>query len=702
MKKLLCIFGFVLYLCVQINAQSQSSSFNFTIPECQGDFPAVLQEVLNTPRSEKTYNALLVRFINEGRILYGTPINDYIDKIADNLLQEHQQLREQIHCYVLLSTEVNAWTLKNNIVLVSTGLLAQVTNEAEIAFVLAHEFAHVYLKHLDQEQKKSSKKDNYISKYLKYHRYSREQEIEADKVGLTEFYKKSPYTYEVLDGIYDVLKYADLPFDEVPFKRTEVEPDFFQFPDNYFLANVTSISDRSGILDTLSTHPNVEKRREFAKAVVSKFSDNNGVKYQQDEALFKEINRTACYLCIDLFLQYHQYDKAFYNAHVLQKRYSQDEFLQKACVSALYGVSKHKRSASLNGICTPYKQLEGEIQQVSYFFSKLTRVEWSVFALRYAWQAYKQYPENKYYQQVVFDLMKDIFNEEKMQYIDFCDYPQGTSIEDINVDTIVADTLHYENKYERLKNTTNAMVLPNKKFKMVNYMLVDIHRDSLFFEMVNKAKTESINDEILNAIATPGEIAVPQTLLIVPPIIRCYSKKKERVNAGQRQSEEMFRVITSVTQKSNIKVVVDDKLIPKKTLNTQHYNEIIKWQRWLKDFSNNEGISMPCYTVLEIDEITDSLENFKVCFVVGKQNLNGYGTFKRGLFLVVPILSPMLLPVGIANFCIPIYETQAKIVITDILTGKTQLLGSFNNKGINNPVMLKNYVYTQFCSFLLD
>ena len=187
------------------------------------------------------------------------------------------------------------------------------------------------------------------------------------------------------------------------------------------------------------------------------------------------------------------------------------------------------------------------------------------------------------YQQVVFDLMKDIFNEEKIQYIDFCDYPQGTSIEDINVDTIVADTLHYENKYERLKNTTNAMVLPNKKFKMVNYMLVDIHRDSLFFEMVNKAKTESINDEILNAIATPGEIAVPQTLLIVPPIIRCYSKKKERVNARQRQSEEMFRVITSVTQKSNIKVVVDDKLIPKKTLNTQHYNEIIKWQ-WQQNY----------------------------------------------------------------------------------------------------------------------
>ncbi|MBO4488133.1 MAG: M48 family metalloprotease [Bacteroidales bacterium] len=696
MKRLFFVLFWMACVCASTGLQAQTV---FSMPECQGAFPSALTNALNTPRSAKSYNALLIQLLQEGRVLYGTPMNDYVDQIAEKLLDGHPQLQNQIHFYILLSPKVNAIALNNGVILITTGLLAEVTNEAELAFVMSHEIAHIYLHHADQVEKKSSRKKNYVTDYLDYHQHSREQELEADRVGLTTFYQNSPYSYEVLDGLYDVLKYAHLPFDEIPFPRTEVETDFYQFPDNYFLANVNPISDRSGITDTLYTHPNVDKRREVAKALAYSLSNEGRVKFWQDKSRFEEVNRTARLACIDLFLQNHQYDKAYYNTFVLQKIYPGDAFLQKAAVASLYGMAKHKLDGSVNGVYTSYREVEGEMQQVNYFFSKLTRNEWSVLALRNAWKAYRENPRDEYYEQVVLDLMKDVFVTEKLQYNDFCDFPQGMLAEDIHLDQ-TPDTTHYESKYDRLKNNTAAMVLPNKKFKTVNYMLVDIHRDSLFYAMLNKAQADAVNEQIMDAISQPSTLA-PKTLLIIPPEVHVYKKNdQERVEAGQRQSQHLLKVMTRTAKKYNVETVVGGHLADTKRPTTEQYNDMMKWQRWLRDYANAKAMSMTYLTASDLETFLDSVGTQQVCYVGADHRFYSFSTYNKYIYMLLTLSNPLMIPVGIAGFCVPVRTTRAQFVVADVQSGKTKMSKGLNEREASNRVLLDNFVYTQLRSYL--
>ena len=230
MKKLLLAILFL--WSVTVFAQPQLSTDNFAPLESQGAFPTSLKDAVNSPKS-----LFLVSMLNQGRILYGTEMNQYLDNIKEKLLVNYPQLQQEIHVYILQTPIVNAFSTQNGIILVTMGMMAQVTNEAELAFVLAHEIAHYSERHGQKDNSKSKDKDA-VSRYMRYHQFSREQEFDADRVGLLSYYKDSPYSYDILNGIFDVLLYADLPFDEIPFQRSEVETGFYQFPDNYFLKTV--------------------------------------------------------------------------------------------------------------------------------------------------------------------------------------------------------------------------------------------------------------------------------------------------------------------------------------------------------------------------------------------------------------------------------------------------------------------------------
>ena len=384
MKKLFA--SILLLVCMTAFAQPQLSVNNYAPIESQGNFPADLRNAANTPKSAKTYSPFLVSMLQNGRIIYGTEMNQYLDNIKEKLLVNYPQLQQEIHIYVLQSSIVNAYSLPDGTVLVTMGMLAQVTNEAELAFVLAHEIAH-YSEHHTRDYNTKGKNNDAVSRYMRYHQFSREQEFAADRVGLTTYYKDSPYSYEILDGLFDVLLYSDLPFDEIPFQRSEVETNFYQFPDNYFLKTVANIPDRSNIIDTLLTHPNVEKRRTIAKGLVNNLSNAGRKTFVQPEEQFTRLLNVARFACIDQFLINHDYDKAIYNIYVMEKTFPNNAYLQRAKATAYYGAAKHKASGQTSTFMESYRDVEGEQQQVNYLLSKMNRNEYAVLALRKAWAA---------------------------------------------------------------------------------------------------------------------------------------------------------------------------------------------------------------------------------------------------------------------------------------------------------------------------
>ena len=693
MKKL---FVILLVLCsITSFAQPQLSVYNYAPIESQGSFPADLKKAANTPKSDKEYNLLLVSMLNQGRILYGTEMNQYLDNIKEKLLVNHPQLQQEVHVYILQSTLVNAYSLPNGTILVTMGMLAQVTNEAELAFVLAHEIAHYSEHHGKNDHSKSKDKDA-VSRYMRYHQFSREQEFAADRVGLLSFYKDSPYSYDILDGLFDVLLYADLPFDEIPFQRSEVETDFYQFPDNYFLKTVANIPDRSNMIDTLLTHPNVEKRRTLVKGLVNKLSNEGRKRFVQPEEQFTRLRNVARFACIDRFLINHDYDKAIYNIHVMEQSFPDNDYLSLAKATAYYGAAKHKGSGQTSSYMESYRDVEGEQQQVNYFLSKMNRNEYAVLALRRAWTALQSAPENEYLQNVTKDLIHDIFVKNKMRYIDFCDYPQGTTMEEIAQSggdtTLPAAT---NSKYDRIKQqSTSTKVLPDPKFKTVNYMLVDIHGDSTFRAWVNDAVVNAEMQAVLDAV-TDTKIGDEKSVLVATPIYLIYNDngRIQSPSADKRNAEQLQKLMCRALKRNHITPVTISMDFAKPE--TEAYNNFAKMRQWNDDFTNSGGINMRYHTSEYLDDIAADLGSRKLCFA-HVTDAPGRGFF--GNKVTLPWLAPIFpysIPIIVGVLCLRQHDVDVNFRVIDVVDGKTESSGHFSNSEVMRKAYINGYVYQQ-------
>lgn len=130
-----------------------------------------------------------------------------LEKIAEPIIADTIRKNVDYKFRVLDSAEVNAFAASNGFIYVTTGLLGVIESDDELAFVLAHEMAHIEKKHAVINYKRAialsfmaaifiagssdNSKDamenalfttvmlNIIMKG-----YSREQEREADEVGL--------------------------------------------------------------------------------------------------------------------------------------------------------------------------------------------------------------------------------------------------------------------------------------------------------------------------------------------------------------------------------------------------------------------------------------------------------------------------------------------------------------------------------------
>lgn len=698
MKRLFA--SILLLLNLAAFAQPQLSMENYTPIESQGSFPADLRKAVNTPKSDKTYNPFLVAMLNQGRIVYGTEMNQYLDNITEKLLVNHPQLLKEIHVYILQSTVVNAYSLRNGTILVTMGLLAQVTNEAEIAFVLAHEIAH-YSEHHGESDSKKSKERDVVSRYMRYHMHSREHEMDADRVGLTTFFKDSPYSYDILDGIFDVLLYSDLPFDEIPFQRSAVEADFYQFPDNYYLKTVSNISDRSNVIDTLLTHPNIERRRTVAKGLASKLSNDGRKTFVQSEELFTRLRNTARFACIDRFLINHQYDMAIYNIYVLRQSSPDNAYLERAWTTAWYGASKHKNYGQTSVISEPYRDVEGERQQVNFLMSKMNRQEYSVFALRNAWAAMQKHPDDEYLQNVVKDLIADIFVKQKMRYVDFCDYPQGTTLEEIaqaGGDTTKPAATN--SKYERIKQqSTNVKVLPEAKFKTVNYMLVDFHSDSLFRAMVNDVVVNAETRAILEEVGD-NHIGNEKSMLIMTPTYHIYNKsgKIKSASADQRNAKHLQKVLCRVAKRSDIDPVTFhmDFTQPE----TEKYNDFVKMCNWSEDFRHAGALNMRYHTSEHLDDVAAALGSRKLCYV-SVSDAPGQRFFPAKFFLpwLVPTF-PYTLPVVVTTLSLRPHDVDVNFLIIDIMDGTIESSGHYSQSEVMRKAYIDGYAYRELERYL--
>ncbi len=268
--------------------------------------------------------------LKSGHLIYGTPYNWYLDAVVDNLLKDHPELAEGITVYILRSSDVNAFIFKDGVILITAGLLAYLENEAQLAFVIAHEVAHYIKEHAWEFYLEGYKvlvnaarraNINYQDEVLRMFRYSQENELEADLIGYQKFFRNSGYDEGALESLMLILHRSELPYKNVPFDPGFLGEGLFD-PDNEALYgelipfDYTEIDQKqeSAGKRELRTHPDMDKRIDEIRLFIDLRSDTCEPLKQfiVSEEQFREmqlaIRHEMSILCINIKRRYQNED----------------------------------------------------------------------------------------------------------------------------------------------------------------------------------------------------------------------------------------------------------------------------------------------------------------------------------------------------------------------------------------------------------
>ena len=571
------------------------------------------------------------RLTSNGRILYGDPITRMVERIADTLLKDYPGLRGELRFYTVKSSSVNAFATGQGMIFVTTGLVAQVENEAQLAYVISHEIVHYYRKHnmevLTRRIKNSDDEAEQMANFLKYHYRSREMENEADSLGLRLFYIGSPYDKRVTDGVFDVLQYAMLPFDEVPFDTTYFNSPYYRLPSHYFLEKVAPISSRDDYPDSLSTHPNIKKRRARTGDILSHYEGGSAfVVTTPDE--FVHLQGLARFECIRQNLIYSNYTRAFYDCYVLQRQYPNNAFLARSMAQALYGIAMYKTYYNTNSIVGDYRQYEGEVQQVYYLFSKLTAAEATLVAMREVWKMHRLYPDDPQLSAMGRDLLLALRDKHSLSRASF-----AATYDTATVGVGSQQTAMTNQKYARIRQKQQqSHIADQSRYAFTDFMM---ENDGFRLFMDSCLDAEGARDSV--------DRRAEATFLYAPQYIVVENSKEASVK--YRKSDRMEQSLVSkaleAAKAAGMSMVDFSDPAMRDHSDAQFYNDFVAINEWTNEFWQNRGlVPMTLTSQPLMDDLNQRYGTGRLC-------LNTVVNSEYNPFLVNPLwitTSVLLLP----------------------------------------------------------
>jgi hypothetical protein len=496
---------FILFAFMYLRAQDTIDFNNYKPLKCKGvipgDFKTELSGMINEVKSgaqagnkgqqkqqiefAEITNYGLNNILYSGKVLYGDRLTEYVNTVADNVLKKEPELRKKLRFYILKNTSPNAMTLQMGVIFFNIGLLAQIETEAQLAYIICHEAVHFRNKHsmgkYIRRQELVTGRNRYMNdddKLKNLMSYSKDHELEADREGL-ELFLSSDYNSKDLNSLFDVMLYSYLPFDEIAFRPSYFATDsLYSLPRTYFLKEVKNITARADVPDSMSTHPNIQKRRSAILAQLENSTAGGGLSYIASKEEFNTVQRAArCELAI-AHMEEGEYEQAFYAAFLLERKYGKTLFSDKILCGSMYAISKQKsyyeslsRKRKLDKefeylgtdrTFNFWETVEGESQAVFYFFYQIPSRDLSVLAARKLYECGKIY-NDVYFQLRFKSLVNDLITIHMMSRDVFIKEP--SLLEETN-----------GTKVSRIRNTTE------KPPKYYHYAFVPFYSDSFFRE----------------------------------------------------------------------------------------------------------------------------------------------------------------------------------------------------------------------------
>ncbi|WP_196891287.1 M48 family metallopeptidase [Aureivirga marina] len=287
------------------------------------------------------YDNMLVSLkgnFNDSVYVFNKILNDKLTSIFEKIVASNPQIIQQSH-YTLIDKNIipNASSYGNGLFTVNLGLFFLLESDAELAFVLSHEYAHQELKHskakidsmmsaFNSEDLKNNTKRIKKMKYGKgtaaraflkkmnfaFKKNSRKNELEADSLGF-QFYKKTGFDVNASVSALEKLgKLEELVFkEEVNWKSlfnvNGYKFDFTLLEEEEMMFDLDAKTNDYEInKDSIRSHPHIKERVEKIKekeiTIASEETNNE----------YKELSRIAKKLCVKTSIDHAKLDIAFY------------------------------------------------------------------------------------------------------------------------------------------------------------------------------------------------------------------------------------------------------------------------------------------------------------------------------------------------------------------------------------------------------
>lgn len=409
------LFGIASTTCeaqvtLQSSGQIPSEIFSSTSNKYERKKQESLDSSFHEPRAirlsrlkfyEQSYY-LIDAIKNNAGIYVNDSYTKLLNDIADEILKNEPEIRKQVFLYAYRAPFVNAFSTDQGDIFFTTGLLAHVENEAQLAFVVGHEIVHFLKQHNTESFNERIKIARGEGRYAgmdvdnsieEIHDFSKELEKEADLLSL-DYYLKSTYAPNQVIESLNMLRTSHLGLEEREFDFELLLGKGVKLSEELLPEEVPEMSEDS-MDDDKSTHPNVSKRIAYCQEVIDK-SEAEGNMYFRNISMedFKELRTLARYEQLEQLYNGHYYAKAIYNASIMyQDRESEIDrawlrgYIDK-CLDAVVHVQN-------SGLVSPEKRerdYTGELFKVHHVLYKSKKYEIATLRFLKEYHRYLEHP----------------------------------------------------------------------------------------------------------------------------------------------------------------------------------------------------------------------------------------------------------------------------------------------------------------------
>lgn len=358
----------------------------------------------NSAKSLSDANAAQYSYLRSGALLFNDEAGVLANSIVDQLLENDTAFRKTINLCVYYSSGTNMIAFPNGFIVIELGLFAQLENEHQLAFLIAHELAHV--KNGDfatsEERWEPEEWSTDIERYVEYRKL---RELKADEDGY-QMYKLAGYSHYQAIRTFDVLERNWIVPQSLPFHTLLFTDSLFQYPASY-LTETGKCSAGLSKSDFKRTTQEAYSIRSYELALEYKI-DTASSEVINPSKEFTYVNRLAIYNSALIDLESQDYEAALYMGFYLHEtdssqRDESDLLIAKALYvgAALISTATEQdntiESESIDrrekfgdlffwaNNPEPEKDVRGYIAGVHAFYSQLSPTERMILCMRWTW-----------------------------------------------------------------------------------------------------------------------------------------------------------------------------------------------------------------------------------------------------------------------------------------------------------------------------